>query len=219
MRINVLRFDAAARAAVYVAAVSLVALAHGCTRSAPAGGDSSARPQSQSTLAQPSPTRAARPATAQATPTVASPLPPPKGFVNDFADVIDDATEGRLEERLRRLKERAKIELAVATVGTTGGQTIYDYSLALARGWGLGPPAGEEGGGVLLLLASEDRQWRVQVSRSLEADLPDEVVGEIGAGMAPALRAGRYGEAIDRCVDGLVKRLAERRGFKENEKP
>jgi uncharacterized protein len=115
------------------------------------------------------------------------------------------------------LKARAKIELAVATVKTTGGQSIYDYSLAVARGWGVGPPAGEEGGGVLLLLASEDRKWRIQVSRSLEADLPDDVTGKIGAAMAPALREGRYGDAVNACADGLIKRLAERRGFKEDE--
>ena len=216
MRIDPKRFDAAARALLCAAAVSLALLAQGCLSGAPAGGNSSAPPpQSQATPAQPPPAEAARPANAQATPAGESPLPPPRGFVNDFAEVLDAEAEGRLEERLGRLKERAKIELAVVTVETTGGQSIDDYSLALARGWGLGPPAGEEGGGVLLLLASVDRKWRIQVSRSLEADLPDEVVGEMGAGMVPSLRAGRHGEAINTCVDALVKRLAERRGFSE----
>ncbi|HYE66619.1 MAG TPA: TPM domain-containing protein [Pyrinomonadaceae bacterium] len=145
--------------------------------------------------------------------TTGSPLPPPTGFVNDYAGVIDPATKQRLETILTNLRERTRIEMALVTVKTTGDQDIFDYSLAVARGWGIGPPAGEEGGGVLLLLASDDRRWRIQVSRSLEADLPDEVVGRIGAGMAPALREGRYGEAVNRCVDDLVRRLAERRGF------
>ena len=107
----------------------------------------------------------------------------------------------------------SKIEIAVVTVETTDGRSIDSESLALARGWGIGPPAGEEGGGVLLLLAVKDRKWRVQVTRSLEPELPDKAVGEIGDRMTPALREGRYGDAVLGCVDGLVKRLADRRGF------
>lgn len=199
------------RAALCVAALTLAAFALGCSRfaSAPAGGGNVSRPEAL--LAQVTPTPA------RVLPSAESPLPPPVGFVNDFAEVIDDTAEAQLEARLKRLQERAKIEVAVATVKTTGGQTIYDYSLAVARGWGIGPPAGEEGGGVLLLLASEDSKWRIQVSRSLEADLPDEVVGQIGAGMVPALREGRYGDAVNRCVDDLVRRLAARRGFSAKE--
>ncbi|HEX8503436.1 MAG TPA: TPM domain-containing protein [Pyrinomonadaceae bacterium] len=210
MRSDLLEFDAATRAAVCAAALTLAALAQGCAQTSSNGGGPAARPPAQSAFAQPSPARAAQPAGE-------SPLPAPKGFVSDFADVIDGPAEGRLEARLRRLKERTKIEIAVATVGTTGGRSIYEYSLAVARGWGIGPPAGEEGGGVLLLLASEDRKWRVQVSRSLEADLPDEVVGQIGSRMAPTLREGRYADAVNGCVDEIVKRLAERRGFSTEE--
>ncbi|HEX7957571.1 MAG TPA: TPM domain-containing protein, partial [Pyrinomonadaceae bacterium] len=171
-----------------------------------------ARPEAQGALAQSSPAQTARPAPAS-TPKVESPLPPPQGFVNDFAAVIDEPTRAGLEARLRLLRERAKIEIGVVTVETTGERDIFDYSLAVARGWGIGPPAGEEGGGVLLLLSVKDRKWQIQLSRSLEADLPDDVAGEIGGRMKPSLRAGQYGEAVDECVDGLVRRLAERRGF------
>ena len=99
------------------------------------------------------------------------------------------------------------------TIETTGEQEISDYSLALAKRWGVGPPAGEGGGGLLLLLAIKDRKWRLQVSRSLEADIPDDVAAEIGTVMKDSLRAGRYDEAVTRYADGLIRRLAERRGF------
>lgn len=196
----------------FAAAFALAALATGCVQtSTNSGGEPGARPSPQSALAQPSPAQTGQPA--EGGPAGESPLPAPKGFVNDFADVLDEAAEGQLEARLKRLKDGAKIELAVATVKTTGGRGVHDYSLAVARAWGVGPPAGQEGGGVLLLLATEDQKWRIQVSRGLEGDLPDEVVGGIGSRMAPALREGRYAEALNGCVDGLVKRLAERRGF------
>jgi TLP18.3/Psb32/MOLO-1 phosphatase superfamily protein len=202
LRVDTLRFKAAADVTLCVAVLVLAVLAGGCAR------DSAA--PSQALLVSPTPNQNTSPTPS---PTVESPLPPPKGFVNDFANVIDDKPEAVLEAKLKQLKERAQIEMAVATVETTGERDIFEYSLAVARGWGIGPPAGEEGGGLLLLLATKDRKWRIQVSRSLEADIPNEVAAEIGGRMTDALRKGRYGEAATRCVDGLIERLAERRGF------
>ena len=146
-----------------------------------------------------------------------SPLPPPKGFVNDFADAIDARTEKLLEAKFVRLKERARIEFAVVTVETTGAEDIFDYSLVLAKSWGVGPPEGEPGGGLLLLLAVKDRKWRLQVSDRLRGDLPDDVAAELSKVMPDSLRAGRYGEAVTRYSDALIKRLAERRGFSTKE--
>src|SRR5438094_110938 len=79
-----------------------------------------------------------------------SPLPPPNGYVNDYAGVIDAATKKRLETVLENLKTRADIEFAVVTVKTTGNTDIYDYTLAVARGWGIGSPEGEKNGLILL---------------------------------------------------------------------
>ena len=65
------------------------------------------------------------------------PLPPPNPFryVNDYAGVLDAATAEKMEAILRSLKEKGDIELAVVTIRTTGDQDIFDYSLAVARGW------------------------------------------------------------------------------------
>lgn len=219
MKTGAKRFDWSGRAALCAAALSLAALAQGCGHgsSAPAAVPPPAGAEARAMFVQPSPVKTAQTTPAQASPAAESPLPPPEGFVNDFAEVIDAETERLLEERLARLKARARIEIVVATVETTGAQSIFDYSLAVARGWGIGPPAGEGGGGVLLLLATKDRRWQIHVSRSLEGDLPDDVAGEIGRSMTASLRAANYGEAVDGCVDGLVKRLAERRGFSTEE--
>src|SRR4051812_5929380 len=67
-----------------------------------------------------------------------SPLPKPQGYVNDYANVIDPATRQQMEEILTRLDQQQKIEFSVVTVPTTGGRDIFDYSLAVMRGWGIG---------------------------------------------------------------------------------
>jgi uncharacterized protein len=205
LRADVSGMKAAGVAALCCAALALGVLAQGCARSptAPAGGEAPA--QSQTLLARPSPA-------------AESPLPRPEGFVGDFAEVIDARTESALESKLKLLQERAKVTMLVATVQTTGGRDIFEYSLALARGWNAGPPTGEEGGGLLLLLAVKDRKWHLQVGERLRrGDLPDDAAAELGAVMTPPLREGRYGEAVTKYVDGIIRRLAERRGFSTKE--
>ncbi|HEU4510186.1 MAG TPA: TPM domain-containing protein, partial [Pyrinomonadaceae bacterium] len=51
-------------------------------------------------------------------------FPAPTTYVSDFAGVIDAETKSRLESLLQKLKEKSKIDLYVATVESTGEQTI-----------------------------------------------------------------------------------------------
>lgn len=137
-----------------------------------------------------------------------SPLPAPDGFVSDSAKVIDAATKRRLEARLGELKKSTGVEFAVVTVETTGGRDIFDYSIDVACGWGIGPAEGQPGGGVLLLVAVKDHRWRIQVSRSLEATLPDDAVKEIGERMAAHFRQGDFGKGISVAAEEHVARLS-----------
>jgi uncharacterized protein len=145
-----------------------------------------------------------------------APLPQPEGFykyVTDNAGVIDAATKERLATVLNRLKERADIEFAVVTVPTTGDTDIFDYSLSLARGWGIGSKEGEKNA-LLLVVAVNDRKWQVQVSRHLEGDLPDSLAGSIARQrLVPQFRQGNYSQGINDFVQGTVATLAEKRGF------
>ena len=145
-----------------------------------------------------------------------SPLPQPTGYgkyVTDTAEVIDPETEQRLLAILNNLKERADVEFAVVTVPTTGDRPIFDYSLSVARGWGIGSDQGEKSG-LLLLIAVNDRKYQVQVSRHLEGDLPDGLVGEIGRGtLRDPFRQGDYGRGVTNFVQTTVATLGQKRGF------
>src|SRR5258708_18724687 len=67
-----------------------------------------------------------------------SPLPKPAGYVNDYAGVVDSEAKARMETTLGNLDRQQQIQFSIVTVDTTSGQEIFDYSLALARGWGIG---------------------------------------------------------------------------------
>lgn len=144
---------------------------------------------------------------------VKSPLPPPVGLVNDYENVFDSQSKQKLESVLLELKNKSDIEFAVVTIETTGGQPIFDYSLAVAKTWALGPKDTSKGGGLLLMLAIKDRQWRIQVSRSLEKDLPDEVCKELGDQSLDLYRRGQYAEGITKYVKAIIARLEKIRAF------
>ena len=155
------------------------------------------------------------PAAAQAQTRPQSPVPLPVPFtpIVDNANVIDAATRARLESIYLNLKERANIEYAVLTVPTTGEQDIFDFSLAVARGWGIGPKDGEKAG-LLLVVAVDDRKYFTSVSDHLEGDLPDGLVGIIQTErLVPAFRQKRYSEGILNTIQAYVATLAQKRGF------
>lgn len=110
------------------------------------------------------------------------------------------------------LKRTADIEFAVVTVPTTGELTAFDYTLRLAREWGIGPSGGEQKG-LILLVAVNDRKYQIQPSRHLQGDLPDGLVGEIGREMREPFRRNDYSTGITNAVGTIIATLAQKRGF------
>jgi uncharacterized protein len=142
------------------------------------------------------------------------PLPVPFTPIVDNANVIDSATRQRLEQIYRDLKARGDIEYAVLTVDTTGDRDIFDYSLAVARGWGIGAKEGEKAG-FLLVVAIQDRKYFTQVSRHLEGDLPDGVVGQVQRQrLVPQFRQQNYSRGIRDTIEAYVATLGAKRGFR-----
>lgn len=140
-------------------------------------------------------------------------MPNPPTPVVDTADAIDAATEQRLNNILKNLSENqtANVEMGVVTVKTTGGQDIFDYSLAIMRGWGIGS---SEKGGLLLVVAVDDRKYFTQVSRHLEGDMPDGLVGQIQRErLVPQFKQGNYSQGISDTVEAYVATLAQKRNF------
>jgi uncharacterized protein len=98
-------------------------------------------------------------------------------------------------------------------VPTTGDQDIFDFSLAVARGWGIGPKGGDKAG-FLLVVAINDRKYFTQVSDHLEADLTDGVVGQIQRErLVPQFRRQNYSQGIYDTIQAYVATLATKRGF------
>ena len=140
-----------------------------------------------------------------------SPLPAPTGFVNDYAGVIDAATKQQLETKLTNLKTKNGVELAVAVVKTTGDRPIFDYSLAVARGWKIGSKEQDNPSG-LLFIAIDDRKYYTQVSKDHEDELPDGLAGSLQRQfLVPEFKKGNYAKGIADTIDAYI-RIIESKG-------
>ncbi|MBA3334010.1 MAG: TPM domain-containing protein, partial [Acidobacteria bacterium] len=138
-----------------------------------------------------------------------SPLPAPTGFVNDFVGVLDAGTKQQLEARIKELKEKTnpQVELAVAIVGTTGERPIFDYSLAVARGWKIGSKE-DDNPSALLFIAIEDRKYFTHVSKDLEDELPDGLVGQLQRqNLVPAFKQQNYAKGISDTIEAYISTI------------
>ncbi len=153
-----------------------------------------------------------------------SPLPSPTSPIMDYADVVDAETEKRIETKLIEFRDSSSptVELAVAIVKTTGDIPIFDYSLAVARGWKIGTTK-EDNPAALLLVAIEDRKYFTQVDYDLEDELPDGIVGSLQRQfLVPEFKQGNYGKGIEDTIDAYIatiraKQAGEANPFAESE--
>jgi uncharacterized protein len=118
----------------------------------------------------------------------------PQGYVDDFANVLDQSTRDQLTALCAEVDKRAHAQIAIVTVPSTNGQPIVDYTMDLATKWGVGPKQSNRG--VLILLATNDHKYWVQVGYGLEPILPDGKVGGFGREAVPILRQGNFNAAL-----------------------
>lgn len=98
-------------------------------------------------------------------------------FVNDYANVISNDDENKMQKQGETLYKDCGAQVVVVTVKSLDGADIDSYSLELARSWGIGSK--DKNDGVLLLLSVEDRKVKIEVGYGLEGAIPDSKAGRI----------------------------------------
>lgn len=142
-----------------------------------------------------------------ALPAAAQPTFPERGTapVVDAANVIDDATEAALTQKLDEFEQRTQRQFVIATVPTLDGYDIADYGYQLGRAWGLGDS--ERNDGVILLVAPNEKKMRIEVGYGLEGTLPDGLAFEYIEAMKPYFRDGDFSGGISRGADLIMQQL------------
>ena len=134
----------------------------------------------------------------------------PTGYVNDFANVIDPASKSALEAYCARVEQATGAQMAFVTIPSLEGEAIEDVANDIFRNFGIGQKGKDNG--VLLLLVSGERRFRLEIGHGLEPILPDGLDGQILLEMRPELRAGQYGPALMQAARRIGDILAQDKG-------
>lgn len=127
-------------------------------------------------------------------------------FVVDQADIIPPKTEAQLDRKLGELQRRTHHQLAIVTVPSLQGYDINDYSIRLARNWGVGRRHYDDG--VLLIVAPNEHRVRIEVGYGLEATLTDPRCAEIVRDLIlPRFKADDMPGGIAAGADAIIARL------------
>ncbi|HJR07623.1 MAG TPA: TPM domain-containing protein [Pyrinomonadaceae bacterium] len=139
---------------------------------------------------------------------VAQPTPMPKTFVHDFAGVITDEKKAEIQAQAQRLKDEFKTEIAVVTIDSLQGEDSFDYSMRMARSWGIGSKDNDIRG-LLILVAIKDRKTAFRTSRHIEGEITDGVTGQISRQMNPYFKQGDFGGGLSAGMGMVLERMKE----------
>src|ERR1041384_6707399 len=146
-------------------------------------------------------------------------IPAPRGFVNDFAGVLDSATIARMDAVIREVRERTGAEIAVVTLSDLAGREASDVALRIGREWGVGAKgaigdSARNVGIVMLLEPLHDHRRGsgsiyIAVGRGAEGFLTDARVGRIRDAMTPALGSEDYNQGLETGVGLIAQAIAD----------
>ena len=107
-------------------------------------------------------------------------LPKPNDYVNDYAHVLSPDTVAKLDRICAELDHsQANAQVAVVTVRNLDGLDAADWANQLEDKWKMGKKGSDRG--VLVLLAVDDRKYRIDVGYGLEGILNDAKWATSGA--------------------------------------
>jgi uncharacterized protein len=132
--------------------------------------------------------------------------------VNDFANVIDAASEAQLEDLIRRLQGATTDVIVVATVKTFQPHAdLRSYAVEMFKNGGQGIGVKGKDNGLLIVLAVDDRRVEVETGYGLEGFITDGFAGETMRSVTPFFREAEYGRGLVAAATRLAERIAEGR--------
>ena len=128
------------------------------------------------------------------------------GRVVDAANILPPDVEASLDRRLAAIQRDTKAQVVVASTPDLQGMEISDYSVQLARAWGIGDARRHDG--VLVLVAPAERKVRIEVGYGLEKTVKDERCARIIQDeMLPRFREGELAAGTVAGVAGIERIL------------
>lgn len=148
-------------------------------------------------------------------------IPSPQGYINDYANIIDDEIEPKFESELKKIKENQGIEISVLTVNSLQDYPVDMFANETFRSWGLGNK--ENDSGILYLIAPFQRQARIELGYGIEKILTDYETKKIQDLAIPYFQEEDYTNGTLHVLENLLLSIEgenylieSKRTFEEN---
>ena len=123
--------------------------------------------------------------------------------VVDEAGILSSSERANL---ISELKSAEPHQVMAVSLRSLRGREIEEYGVQLGRHWGIGRKNINDG--VLVLIAPNERQLRIEVGYGLEGVLTDAICSRIvNRIMLPLARQGRYGAALIEGTQAVLKTI------------
>ena len=103
--------------------------------------------------------------------------PSPPRLVNDFTQTLTPVQIEELERKLVAYDDSTSNQIAVVIIPTTQDYPIEDVGLQILRRWGVGNK--KNNNGIVVLVAKNDHDVRIEVGYGLEGAIPDITASQI----------------------------------------
>jgi uncharacterized protein len=130
--------------------------------------------------------------------------------ITDRADLLSDAEETALDQRLAQLRTETGIEFAVLTLPSqtpyAPDQTLETFATGLFNHWGIGNA--ERNDGILVLILSEDRAMRIELGEGYGRDWDRAAAEVINRSFLPEFENDNYAKGISDGVEDVIASIA-----------
>jgi len=129
-------------------------------------------------------------------------LPQPTGTVNDYANIITPEWKTQIETLISSIQQNTTAEIAIVTVESLDDSTVEELGLQYLTEWGVGKKGTDNG--VVILVAPNERKYRIEVGYGAEGVITDARAGRIGRDiLALYFKEGKYGEGLYNAVEEI----------------
>jgi uncharacterized protein len=124
--------------------------------------------------------------------------------VTDLTDTLSAGQVSALENQLAAFEAQKGSQIAVLIIPTTQPEDIAQFGIRVAEQWKIGRKKIDDG--VILIVAKDDRQLRLEVGYGLEGAIPDAIAKRVIAEtITPYFKADNYYDGIEAGVQQLMR--------------
>lgn len=142
--------------------------------------------------------------------TASNKIPDPTSYkyVNDYTNTLKDSEIKDIISIGKELEDKTGAQAVTVIINSTDGVPIDNYAIDLFRTWGIGQKTKDNG--LLIVVAIQDRTWRVEVGRGLEGAIPDVLTNRVMESIAkPNFKKGDYGKGLAESYSTFADYIAK----------